>query len=744
MKKKKKDKKLYNYIKSGKLYLVLLFVCVLFLSIGYATVTGVNLTLSGTAEARLKELVITNVTYQSNLNADLENCVINDFYQTNLDSTVTLTNNKYAEITYTVTMKNFDTVFKKYKETAYLPELYDNADITFELNGIDTTTVIAPGESKSFTITFKYLEEQESYSNTVLNSLLNFKFETVNYVAKIGNTYYEKIQTAINTATTSDLVTIDIIADTTESTVIGSTQNIRVNMNGHTIHNNGNSPVFNSEGQFELIGGTLIMDQKQGAVNNNVSSGRVIINGTTIRATQLRQAFYNKGYAELINVDFSAVTGERAAVQNESTGELHFKSGKASNPNFYGIQNAGVLYLGEEDGIVSKTSPEIISGNNNGINGNGSIYFYDGVVKSTVKTFGDVNKVVDLEEGYGIARGEDTIGGVHYITDYPAHIAEVTFNYNGGVKGETKRNVEIGSNIGTLPSTNKVGFLFQGWYTANSGGTEVTSSTIINADTPLYAIWEATSVVVYNGVEYSSIQAAVNVIPEDGNPHTITMIDDTIENVKIEAGKNVVLDLDNHTVSNRENTKAIIENYGTITVINGTLSSTSDKHATINNYSGGVVNLGGGSITNTTTTRQAVYNKAGGTVNIYGTAHISSNTVGDAASPATLQRGTVQNESGGVINITGGTIECSTQHAVSNEGELNIGTKDGNISTTSPSLTAEMYAILNKAGATLNIYDGSFKGKSGIINGSYTEIEPNTHMTDVVSGGYHTSILEND
>ena len=126
MKKKKKDKKLYNYIKSGKLYLVLLFVCVLFLSIGYATVTGVNLTLSGTAEARLKELVITNVTYQSNLNADLENCVINDFYQTNLDSTVTLTNNKYAEITYTVTMKNFDTVFKKYKETAYLPELYDN------------------------------------------------------------------------------------------------------------------------------------------------------------------------------------------------------------------------------------------------------------------------------------------------------------------------------------------------------------------------------------------------------------------------------------------------------------------------------------------------------------------------------------------------------------------------------------------------------------------------------------------
>ena len=72
MKKKKKDKKLYNYIKSGKLYLVLLFVCVLFLSIGYATVTGVNSTLSGTAEAFLtKGEVVTKALNAMHLDAML-------------------------------------------------------------------------------------------------------------------------------------------------------------------------------------------------------------------------------------------------------------------------------------------------------------------------------------------------------------------------------------------------------------------------------------------------------------------------------------------------------------------------------------------------------------------------------------------------------------------------------------------------------------------------------------------------
>ena len=354
-----------------------------------------------------------------------------------------------------------------------------------------------------------------------------------------------------------------------------------------------------------------------------------------------------------------------------------------------------------------------------------------------------------METGYGIARGEDTIDGVFHLTGYPAQIAVVTFNYNsgtgpGGSSVESKRNVEINKKIQTLPLTERVGYNFLGWYTANTGGDLVTADTIITADIPIYARWQKQDVATYNGQNYNTIQAAINATPSNSTtPATITLINDARENFKVASGKNVTLDLDGHTVTNFS-TKCIIENSGTITVQNGTLTSNSEKEATINNISGGVLNLAGGSITNSTSSRQAVYNKAGGTVNIYGTAYLTSMTTGIAAEPATIERGTVQNESGGVIYITGGTIECSTQHAVSNEGTLTFGFKDGSISTTSPALKAEQYAILNKAGSTLNIYDGSFKGKSGVLNGSYTELETNTHLTNTMDGAYHSSVLEND
>ncbi len=68
----------------------------------------------------------------------------------------------------------------------------------------------------------------------------------------------------------------------------------------------------------------------------------------------------------------------------------------------------------------------------------------------------------------------------------------ITFDANGGdTANPTSKSVTYGSTYGTLATTSRAGYTFNGWYTAASGGTEITSGTtvaITSAQT-LYAQW---------------------------------------------------------------------------------------------------------------------------------------------------------------------------------------------------------------------------------------------------------------
>lgn len=79
----------------------------------------------------------------------------------------------------------------------------------------------------------------------------------------------------------------------------------------------------------------------------------------------------------------------------------------------------------------------------------------------------------------------------------------VTFNPNGGTVSPTSKTVTNGSTYGDLPTPTKSNYRFDGWYTASSGGTTVTSSTTVNlaANQTLYAHWTyipKTYTVAYN------------------------------------------------------------------------------------------------------------------------------------------------------------------------------------------------------------------------------------------------------
>ena len=67
----------------------------------------------------------------------------------------------------------------------------------------------------------------------------------------------------------------------------------------------------------------------------------------------------------------------------------------------------------------------------------------------------------------------------------------VTFNANGGTVGTASKTVTYNSTYGDLPTPSRSGYTFNGWFTAASGGSQVTSSTgvwITSAQT-LYAQW---------------------------------------------------------------------------------------------------------------------------------------------------------------------------------------------------------------------------------------------------------------
>ncbi len=67
----------------------------------------------------------------------------------------------------------------------------------------------------------------------------------------------------------------------------------------------------------------------------------------------------------------------------------------------------------------------------------------------------------------------------------------VTFNANGGSVATSSKNVVYASTYGTLPTPIRSGYIFDGWYTSASGGSNITSSSKveITSSQTLYAHW---------------------------------------------------------------------------------------------------------------------------------------------------------------------------------------------------------------------------------------------------------------
>ena len=74
----------------------------------------------------------------------------------------------------------------------------------------------------------------------------------------------------------------------------------------------------------------------------------------------------------------------------------------------------------------------------------------------------------------------------------------ITLDPNGGIDGPSTKNVTYGKAYGTLPTPTRTGYTFAGWWTAKSGGKQVTATTICYAsgDYTLYGRWTPKSYTV--------------------------------------------------------------------------------------------------------------------------------------------------------------------------------------------------------------------------------------------------------
>ncbi len=88
----------------------------------------------------------------------------------------------------------------------------------------------------------------------------------------------------------------------------------------------------------------------------------------------------------------------------------------------------------------------------------------------------------------------------------------VSFDANGGTVSQASMTAAYNSTYGTLPTPNRTGYTFTGWYTAKSGGTRVTSSTKVTVagDHTLYAHWSLNTYTVSfdgNGAESGTVSS---------------------------------------------------------------------------------------------------------------------------------------------------------------------------------------------------------------------------------------------
>lgn len=699
-----------------------------FLSVGYSAFSASGRIENAMASVKPKASArITGVVLSGSTNGGVSSS--EDYNIDKVFGSVSLPNQN-STVTYKINATVFYSTEMKISSITGLPSNLEYTLSGYTLDGTlcNSNNECNLGATDEFYLTIKYKSGGFDSSNTNYSYTMNFNFDQVQHVAKVNNHYYETLQNAVDAVPTNgDNTTVFLLMDTTESINVATGQNITFNLYNNTITGITGLAVIENYGTVRISNGTLTTTAAVSVINNN-SSGVLYVSGGTLRATGSKQAVYNFGTVNISGGTFSNTSNNRPALHNLAGATMTITGGTITSNRYHGVENLGTLVIGEQGGTPSGSNPSI-TGLTYGVTSNGNWKYYDGIIKGKTAAINDESNISEIESGFEILHKNETISGNVYDTVHLAIVQTVTFDPNQGSVDEPTRRVEKGTKIGTLPVPTRTSYYFDAWYTDPDNGTAINKDTIINSDTTYYAHWIHESefyVAQIGNQKYPTITAAISAA---SNGDTISLQRDTSEKVTVPASKTLTFDFSGHTLSNN-GVSPVIENFGTLTIVGGTIESDTSQ-GIINNKSGARLTITGGTF-RAIGTRQVLY-VDGGTAEITGGTFTST----------TNERATLQTQPNGTLIIKGGNIRSTGLNGVENNGNLTIGTKDGNINASSPVITGVEHGVKNNN--VFKFYDGLLRGIATPINGTVNEIEDNStivNSTTVIDGvNYNTTTL---
>jgi len=231
------------------------------------------------------------------------------------------------------------------------------------------------------------------------------------------------------------------------------------------------SGAINLNGFTMTVNGDLIVN---GTVSFN--GGGIIVNGDCTFNSRL--SMQNENDYLFVTGDFTVSGGSNPHIDHLTAGTVELKG------NFSQLStNAIYVYYatGTHRTIFSGTGTQEISFENTSSHANGFNMLEttnnstEGIVFKTFVTI--ASRFIHNENNFTLTNGGS----------FPTY--SITFNPNSGSVNPTSAMTEINGKLSNLPTPERSGFTFKGWFTALTGGTQVNTDTTFIINSTIYAQW---------------------------------------------------------------------------------------------------------------------------------------------------------------------------------------------------------------------------------------------------------------
>lgn len=264
--------------------------------------------------------------------------------------------------------------------------------------------------------------------NTIINNNdIFYAHWRTTAVAEVNGTLYNSLTNAINNVPNNTETTIKILSDLNGSYTIPANKNIILNLQNYKLSNNTKKQVIINKGTLKIYNGEIHQEGAEAAINNE-KNAHLYVTGGNINSTGGKAAIYNFGGGTVeisgnpnLSSNASGImnnpTMERGTVQNLANGTMIIKGGTIEGTAGLAVSNYGTLTLGvKSDGSISTSVPEIIGKVSYGLNNNGTLNYYDGIIKGITDAI--TGNIDDQEPNTVVHNGTEQIGGQTYKTVY--------------------------------------------------------------------------------------------------------------------------------------------------------------------------------------------------------------------------------------------------------------------------------------------------------------------------------------